>query len=111
MEDSVDTKYLDNLNATDSEKYFIKLQKIENLSKMLERSTDDKIVDLLDELTNDIQILHVKNKYLYDSILGYEKKFKVMNDNIKKMTRIIKKHNETINHLQNKLLLHHKCND
>jgi len=104
MEESIDIKYLDNLNDTDSEKYFLKLQKIKDLSKMLERSTDDKIVDLLDELTDDIQILNAKNKHLYDTITYYEKQIKLMNDNIIKMTLIMKNHDKIINVLQNKLL-------
>lgn len=97
MEESIDTKCLDNLNNTDSEKYYTKLQKIEGLSKMLERSTDDKIIDLFDELANDIQILSAQNKFLYDTVQKYEKKFKSIDDNMKKITQIIKKHNEIIN--------------
>lgn len=97
MEESIDTKYLDNLNVTDSEKYYTKLQKIEGLGKMLERSTDNKIVDLFDELANDIQILNAQNKFLYDTVVKYEKQLKSVNENMKKMTHIIKKHNKMIN--------------
>ena len=101
MEESIDTKYLDNLNVTDSEKYYTKLQKIEKLSKMLERSTDNNIVDLFDELINDMQVLSAQNKFLYDTVTKYEKQFKSMNENMKKMTHIIKKHNRIINNMNN----------